>query len=527
MRIIKKFRYELNLRKLLLKRMYLLLLIPLLFIAYPLSSPGIPIAVDFPSLDTVDPSGRLWAWLEKGSFPGLEIIPRFPLIGLWYILGFLGINSALISKFMIMIGFFIASFSFYFCFLLLFKHSNTAKDSGSDANLNIAAVIGAIFFAYNPWSFERITHWYLWIGYTVLPLFFVSIVYAFRNPRSWKYIASSIFLWSFASTTPHMIVFYGMIFVVTFASFVLNNLFAKIRNTKDVINNRIKSQTNNKKNSTILVLLIPFLTIVFLYVLVNAYWIYPYVMSSQIRSVSPNYLLVQENLETLSRNSNFLNVFRLVGYWTQPFDFPVEGTIFYYLWFLAGLGVSIFGFSALIISRDFMKYTAIFSLFALVGLILAMGTQSPINYFNYVLENPKLTNFGWLLRDPDKWEFLVAFTYSFLISIASYKLLGRLLGRRVRILEPGEADWQMTKKARELNKRGLLVGVFFLCLLIGSISLHSYPRYVFSMLDEVRPVPLPAEFDELNSYLSDVKTGNVYYLPYPHIETTWNKQNPG
>src|SRR5919112_975338 len=104
------------------RRLYLLLLVPLFFIAYPLASPGIPVTADFPYLDTSDySSGKLWVWTEKGSVPALETVPRFPIIGLWYVLDFLGANSELISKFMIIMGFFIASFSFYFSFVLLFN----------------------------------------------------------------------------------------------------------------------------------------------------------------------------------------------------------------------------------------------------------------------------------------------------------------------------------------------------------------------------------------------------------------------
>ena len=127
---------------------------------------------------------------REGEPPALETISRFPIIGLWFVLGFIGINSALISKFMIMVGFFIASFSFYFSFLSIFQgYYGHETNSGGNTKLKIAAIIGALFFAYNPWSFERIPHWYLWIGYAILPLFFISIIYSFRNPTNLKYIA--------------------------------------------------------------------------------------------------------------------------------------------------------------------------------------------------------------------------------------------------------------------------------------------------------------------------------------------------
>jgi hypothetical protein len=423
---------------------------------------------------------------------------------------------------MVMIGFFIASFSFYFSFYLLFKGNTFRNSTGSDTKLKIAAIVGALFFAYNPWSFERIPHWYLWIGYTILPLFFVSIVYAFRNPTNLKYIASSIFLWSIASTTPHMTVFYGLIFGTVFAAFVLNIIFTRIRIIRKV---DTRSKKDSNRTSTFLLLLIPFLSIIFLYALINAYWIYPVILASQLRSISPNYLMVEGTLEFLSRESNFLNTFRLVSNWQeQPFDIPVEGTFFYYVWYFASLALPIFGFSALIISRKFAQYTSIFSIFAIIGIILAMGTQSPINYFKYVLGNPILSDYGWLVRDPDKWGFLIAFTYSFLIGVSSYKILERV-GERSRGLLADKTGRQETIPTKQINKKKDFVRVFFLCLIITSIGLYSYPVYVFNMLGELRPVTFPAEFENLNSYLTGVDAFNVYFLPYPLDETKWNKMN--
>jgi hypothetical protein len=515
-------RFPADVWRFLCKHLYLFLLIPFPFIAYPLTSPGIPITLDFPTLDTSDyASGKLWVWTEKGSLPALETISRFPIIGLWFVLGIIGMNSVIISKLLIMLGFFIASFSFYFSFLLLFKNDAINTSQCDNTRIRIATIIGALFFAYNPWSFERIPHWYLWIGYAIIPLFFVSIIYAFRNPTNLKYIATSIFLWTFASTTPHMTVFYGLIFGIVFAAFILKGVFNKVRKIKTV---RINARNSGHKNPTLL-LVIPFLTIILLYVLVNAYWIYPVILSSQLRSISPNYLMVEETLEYLSREANFLNTFRLVTSWQEhPFELPVQGTFLYNVWYFASLALPIFGFSALIISRKFLKYTCLFSIFAIVGIILAMGTQSPLNYFKYILENPLLSDYGWLVRDPDKWGFLIAFTYSFLIGISSYKILERIGEWKSKLREDKTAGQGRALANQVIKKKGF-VTAFFLFLIITSLILYSYPVYVFNMLGELKPVTFPTEFGKLNNYLSDVDASNVYFLPYPLDETNWNKLN--
>ena len=90
--------------------LYVLLLIPLIVIIIPLAKPGISITGDFPYLDTPDYAiKRLSMWIENGSIDGFEFLPRFPMLGLWYVLGFVGFTSALATKIMIVLGFFLSS----------------------------------------------------------------------------------------------------------------------------------------------------------------------------------------------------------------------------------------------------------------------------------------------------------------------------------------------------------------------------------------------------------------------------------
>jgi hypothetical protein len=165
-----------------------------------------------------------------------------------------------------------------------------------------------------------------------------------------------------------------------------------------------------------------------------------------------------------------------------------------------------------------------FSICAIVGIVLAMGTQSPLNYFKYVLENPLLSDYGWLVRDPDKWGFLIAFTYSFLIGISSYKILERIGVWKWKLRED-KTDGQGRALASQVSKKKGFVTAFFLFLIIASLVLYSYPVYVFNMLGELKPVTFPTEFGKLNNYLSGVDASNVYFLPYPLDETNWNKLN--
>lgn len=479
--------------KIITTHMYILLVVPLLVIAYPLTTPGTLVTLDFPTIDTPNyPLDRLWAWWEKGSSPGLEGISRFPFFGLWYAIILIGLDVASLTKLNIIIGFFIASFSFYFSFWLFLKDKFSKKEDRNELLLKAAAILGALFYAYNPWSFERVVHWYLWIGYALLPLFFISIVFVSKNPKNWRYIISSICLWSLASATPHMTVFYGIILGCTFFAFLIDKIL-------------VKRKSSSKK--VLFQLSLSFLCIIFLFSLINLYWIYPYVLSSQVRSVSPNYLLVQENLEALSKQNDLLSTFTLIGNWEeQQNGQPFQDSVMYSFWISSGAAIPIFAFSALVFSRKFIKYAIIFAFCAIVGIVLAMGTQSPFDYFKLMLSSPLLTKFLWLFRDPDKWSFLIAIGYSFLIGITSYTVL------------------QFFNRIKS-QKGKILITIAFLFLLIGSLSLYSYPVYRSNMEVTFKPIKLPSEFQGLNAYLAKINTDKIYFIPYPSDETEWNKVN--
>jgi hypothetical protein len=475
-------------RAVLVSHTYLLLFIALFISAYPLLEPGISIGGDFPYLDTGSYAyDKLWIWLEKGGVAIYEGISRFPITSLWYILSFINIDASIASKIMILMGFALASFSFYFSFLLLFREKLVGGIFGeNNFILKLGAIIGALFFAYNVWSFHRIAHWHFWIGYSVFPLFFISTYLSFKNPKDWKYILCSLFLWSFASATPHMTVFYGITFAAIFLYFVFRNIVTKKQK-------RIQVQ-----------ILVPFLSVLLLYALINFYWLYPYVLGSNMRSISPDYVVSTEGIELLSRDSSLSNTFRLVADWIQePYELAPDSFLVY-LWPIATFAIPIFAFSSLFLSRDMLKYTLVFSGLGLFAILMAMGTNSPLDYYKLLLATPMLSNYVWIFRDPDKWSFLVAFAYSFLIGIGSYIVL------------------RYVKHMRRFNlRKKTIISGLCMFLIVGSICVYSYPAFNLIIQNIYKPILIPSEFDNLNRYLTGIGTDKVYFMPYPLAETYW------
>lgn len=481
-----------KIRILLVRHTYLLLFVPLIIVAYPISGPGIILGGDFPALDTGEYSyDKLWTWLEKGGYSNYEGITRFPITSLWHILNLVNIDATIASKIMILMGFTLASFSFYFSFLLFFRAKLiTGIFSENNFSLKLAAILGSLFFAYNIWSILRIAHWHLWIGYSLMPLFFVSTYLSFKSPKNLKYILCSVFLWAFASMTPHMMVFYGIMFTAIFLFFLFRILVTKQRK-------RVQIQ-----------ILLPFVTILLLYVLVNLYWIYPYALGSYSRTITPDYVVVIETIETLSRDNSFSNTFRIVADWLGSLNqFKSTSSPFLYSsWIVVTFAIPIFAFLSLILSRGLLKYTLVFSAVAIIGILIAMGTNSPFDYYKLLLGIPMLGNYIWIFRDPAKWFFLIAFSYSFLIGIGSYAILQRI---------------KSTRKFNSANKA--VLGGLFMVLLVVCICVYSFPAFELNMLNRYKPIILPSEFDRLNGYLSKIDTDRVYFIPYPLATTNWSK----
>src|SRR6187401_1139194 len=122
------------------KYLFLVLLVPIVVISFRLFvQQGVIINGDFPSFEVSDHSfERLWLWIDKGSYSGFENLARFPMIGIWALLSLLSVSFEASTKIMIILGFSLCSFSFYFSFFYLLKN----KIQGiTELKLSIALII--------------------------------------------------------------------------------------------------------------------------------------------------------------------------------------------------------------------------------------------------------------------------------------------------------------------------------------------------------------------------------------------------
>jgi hypothetical protein len=444
---------------------------------------------DFPSLmNAMYPSKMLSTWSDFGSHNNFEYISRLPELGIGLVLQFLNFSSGFISKLMIVLVFLLASVSFYICSTGLLRDKVKAQTV-----LSLASIVGSIFYAYNIWSFDRIGHWYFWLGYAVFPLFFFSLIFTFRKPRDLKYIFVAVVSWTLASSTPHMMIFFGIVFIGMLLFFVIKNL---------------------KKRKSLVQWVSGALLILGIYVLLNSYWIYPFVYGNIVYDLNANsdlfkIVVTEETTEMFSQGTTFWNVFRLVGDWThvsEPIKEPSGSSPIYQVWLFASYLLPVTAFSALL-SRTFFKYALIFSLIAVLGILLVMGNNVPFDLYSILLfKIPFFSYFNNIFRDPDKWAFLIGFAYSMLLTITSLQIINTFNKLRGRFA----------------------LSTLFVCLILGSAAIYSYPIYSYSFNDKFEIVPFPEDIVNLNHYLRTIDGNKVLYIPfYQHgQETTWSKILP-
>ena len=292
-----------------------------------------------------------------------------------------------------------------------------------------------------------------------------------------------------------MAVFFAIIFVVLAIIFILKNIR--------------RNRTNLKT-----VLLKPISLTVVAYILINLYWIYPYLVSSTSESFLWSAVVTEEITRELSRESDFLSVLRLIE---GTFNMgiinvtPDQTSNLYSIWFFASLVPPILAFSSVLFLKKRKKVLdksiVSFCGLAIIGILLTMGSNAPFDVYSALLFQTPLTAYLQILfREPDKWGFLVALAYSFLIVISCFKILDKL----------------KSNNDKKLNFRNVLSTCFMLFIL-SSIVIYAHPAYQDSMYDLYRPIVLPDDFRNLQNNLNRVVNDKVFLTPNSPGNTTWVK----
>ena len=320
----------------------------------------------------------LW---EKSVSTGYSLARNPPLFFPYAIYGrifqFFSNNSLFYEKFL-----------FYICFSI--------SGAGTYYLLKVFGIkrfpsfIGALFYTLNP--FASVVVWFLSIGlyfpfYSFLPLALALFIKSMEGKISLSLASFLIFIFPLSVTFASPVMF-AIYYFILFSYFIVNFIL-----------NIFRKEFKKAKR-----LLLRFSIFSFILLLLNAYWIFPFVsdIQSQYESADNVSIGLMEDLPTVRLNSvKFTGIFRLLGLWS--FDKGEMGDL-YYPWneiFYSPLYImitSIIGVTALLGSLKLIKEkntNGFFWLFLfLIGVLSVSGFYLPI----YSVLNDFYQKFPYVLR---------------------------------------------------------------------------------------------------------------------------------
>lgn len=274
---------------------------------------------------------------------------------------------------------------------------------------SLAATLGGIYYISNYWFSNRITHFGLFFSTVTIPITFLFLYsYLFCEKTQFRKLAVLLILLSIFTATPHTALFEFLILVTLYLTFITNRA--------------ISSRTKGSRTLQLLIFSV-------LYLLINSYWILPYVSSPS----APDAVLSETIVNTIGENAKFVNSIRLMGYWlTNPKDYFLQAAP------LPQTAVSFLPIAFLIVSiwlirknRNFVY--SIFLLF-LGGCFLATSAYIVDKFYFFLMFSSPIKTLGWLFREYDKFGIILTFIYSLAISTAVFKLSNKRLAVGVAML---------------------------------------------------------------------------------------------
>lgn len=358
-----------------------------------------------------------------------------------------------------------------------------------------AGFVSAILYMYNPWILERILsgHITILIGYIVVPLFMILFIESLSTSNRLQAVKAGLIfaLLMFIEMRVAWLAF--ILMTLYFASHLASNILKKSKPNEILF--LVKDKTS------------PFFIVIGLGFLLNAFWIVPYLnYLSTHAAIYPSTLPTVEYAYGYSSKADIANVARMSGYWLAHFEKIVRGsfdgnTELLNMWFFLGFSLAALAFITFLLNLGNRKYSASFALMALVGIFLGKGANEPFGFiYVWAFEH----TFAGLFHEPNRFVYLVSFSYAFLIGVGvaslSDILQEKLLGTACRSPVAG-----FKKKC---------VGAFpvmIVCLLILG---YSWPMLTGDFYGELSRVEYPEEYKDLDSWLA-AQNGDyrVLFLP--------------
>ncbi|VVB89721.1 Uncharacterised protein [uncultured archaeon] len=374
---------------------------------------------------------------------------------------------------------------FFFGFLNMFLLMNFILNMDKSFNKisvchkYLVSSISAIIFILNPGFINMLPDFALIFGFTFFPILFVAYIRHLEESK-FSYLFIVLILLLIISLKIHLI-FFSIIFLCLWLIFDLLNM----PNPKKIKN---------------------FLLLFFLFIILSSYWLFPYVVSSKAKSVTPSYILTREEIDMLGKNDISNSIRFLGGFW-PPVVFvpPSDNDYIKTMWFIASFILPILSIIGIVLNRH-NRFALFFSSILAISIILVYIPSSLPKISEFIIFKAPIisnSNFNWILRVPGKWYTFIFFSYSVLSGFAIMKIL------------------YICQKAR-LNRLYYLI----IIIVLSSFLFYSWTSLTGDFGGGFHPSKIPSEIYKANEFLKkDEGQFKVIWLPtISGRDLTWNKK---
>lgn len=362
--------------------------------------PGPRVSVDFPlvserSLKSFLDIPRVWSdyGAEGLGVYSVYTIWSWPMMFISSLLTYLGIGFELLERILLVI------------FFLLFGSWGIWR-IGQNVKLSSAArIIAIVFYLTNTYILSVIDGGQLVVGlaYAFFPISFLAIEESIN--RGWiKKIIAGISIWILGFLDFRFIY---ILVILCLLRFLYEFLFLKKKEWKGWIQNWFKTAVTSG----------------LIVVGLNAYWLVPIIRKPL--SSSAYLMLTQTNFESFTRVGH--SMFLIAPHWFKNVFGKISTLNFEFIF----IPVLVF-LAPLLRPKD--KIVGFWLVVALLSIFLSKGTSEPLGQvYPFLFHN--VPGFS-LFRDSTKFFFLVALSFTILISITAEEIISRLKDPRMKILLP-------------------------------------------------------------------------------------------
>ena len=437
---------------------------------------------------------RLSTWDVYGSYMTLSNLQRIP----WTCLFLLPSLAFHFSTRTYLLFMFVATLSLVGLNMYVLTCSLARRLFDDSPLIVIGSLLAALIYMFNPVAIQN--YWAYWVSpaYSFLPLVPLMAERLFKHPALTEIAISSLAMGLFL-TTPHFVVWSFFLFGAMYGFLLVT--------TKATLETSLRR-------------FIAIIGVGIAYLLLNAYWLFPYFASGT--PSPPFYTVTPGMIERFSGDT--VNIWRLTGAWSRflidPGFVGVHGSgmslwqlssllrdpmiVTDPVWIVGGFVLSIMA-GTIFLRRDLRQkdHLVFFGLVLISSIFLAQGIKSPISIYGSIFTLPVIQAISWIFRVPQRWEFFTALSVAFLSGIA---VIGFLID------------------ISAMSRRARLFCSSILALLVIAVGYYSYPIAKIHAATIFKPADIPEDYQVVRGWFAG-RSGKVTWFPPPSaagLIPTWD-----